>query len=190
MGADTSAPTVVQESHADAGNEKVLVNLTVQSDDSTSQSSNDIKPPPLGAKLFAVFLISCISFGSHWSSGVTGAMKSTIKKQMHITNVQFSLLEASEDFMATLLLIPSGLITDRLGGAGKLPFSSLVHRLIGSHSSVANSRVFRNDRVWKHCLHNWVNSCGRGDNRPLLQVHDWRASGSCSWRHCHADRPV
>jgi nitrate/nitrite transporter NarK len=74
----------------------------------------------LAAKLFAVLLISCISFGSHWSSGVTGAMKSTIKKQMHINNVQFSLLEASEDFMATVLLIPSGLVTDRVGGAGKL----------------------------------------------------------------------
>ncbi|EPS26850.1 hypothetical protein PDE_01790 [Penicillium oxalicum 114-2] len=129
MGADTSAPTVVQESHADAGNEKDLVNLTVQSDDSTSQSSNNIKPPPLGAKLFAVFLISCISFGSHWSSGVTGAMKSTIKKQMHITNVQFSLLEASEDFMATLLLIPSGLITDRLGGAEMIVYGNIVYTI-------------------------------------------------------------
>jgi hypothetical protein len=38
------------------------------------------RPPPLLAKILAVFLISCISFGSHWSSGVTGAMKSTIKK--------------------------------------------------------------------------------------------------------------
>lgn len=49
---------------------------------STSESHNGEakEPPPLAAKLFAVFLISCISFGSHWSSGVTGAMKSTIKK--------------------------------------------------------------------------------------------------------------
>jgi len=38
---------------------------------------------------------------------------------MHINNVQFSLLEASEDFMATVLLLPSGIITDRVGGAGK-----------------------------------------------------------------------
>ena len=86
---------------------------------STTQSGHGKTPPPLAAKLFAVFLISCISFGSHWSSGVTGAMKSTIKKQMHINNVQFSLLEASEDFIATVLLIPSGLLTDRIGGAGK-----------------------------------------------------------------------
>lgn len=88
---------------------------------SATQSNDDKRSPPLAAKLLAVLLISCISFGSHWSSGVTGAMKSTIKKQMHINNVQFSLLEASEDFMATVLLIPSGLVTDRVGGAGKPP---------------------------------------------------------------------
>lgn len=37
---------------------------------------------------------------------------------MDINNVKFSLLEASEDFMATVLLLPSGIITDRVGGAG------------------------------------------------------------------------
>lgn len=39
---------------------------------------------------------------------------------MDINNVQFSLLEASEDFMATVLMLPSGLVTDRVGGAGML----------------------------------------------------------------------
>lgn len=38
---------------------------------------------------------------------------------MHIDNTQFSLLEASENFMATVLLLISGVITDRVGGAGK-----------------------------------------------------------------------
>jgi hypothetical protein len=37
-------------------------------------------------------------------------------KELDITNTQFSLLEASEDFMATVLLPFSGLITDRFGG--------------------------------------------------------------------------
>jgi hypothetical protein len=46
----------------------------------TDASNTGKKPAPLLAKLFTVFLISCISFGSHWSTGVTGAMKSTIKK--------------------------------------------------------------------------------------------------------------
>jgi hypothetical protein len=50
------------------------------SDTASSHRSDGKTPPPLSAKLFAVALIACISFGSHWSSGVTGAMKSTIKK--------------------------------------------------------------------------------------------------------------
>jgi MFS family permease len=37
---------------------------------------------------------------------------------MHVSNTQFSLLEASEDFMATVLLLISGIVTDRVGGAG------------------------------------------------------------------------
>lgn len=44
------------------------------------EDDDDRKPPPLLARLAAVFFISCISFSSHWSSGVTGAMKSTLKK--------------------------------------------------------------------------------------------------------------
>ena len=47
---------------------------------SMSESNDGKRPPPLKARLFAVALIACISFGSHWSSGVTSAMKSTIKK--------------------------------------------------------------------------------------------------------------
>jgi hypothetical protein len=107
------------------------------------------RPPPLLAKILAVFLISCISFGSHWSSGVTGAMKSTIKKvghrshitslqtttnwpkQMHVSNTQFSLLEASEDFMATVLMLISGVITDRIGGAGLLTPLLIPRLLVG-----------------------------------------------------------
>ncbi|PKX88920.1 putative MFS transporter [Aspergillus novofumigatus IBT 16806] len=101
---------------------------------SPSQEEHDTavdgkRPPPLLAKIFAVFLISCISFGSHWSSGVTGAMKSTIKKQMHVSNTQFSLLEASEDFMATVLLLISGVITDRIGGAEMIIYGNAVYTI-------------------------------------------------------------
>ena len=34
----------------------------------------------IGMRLVAVLLVSLIGFGSHWSSGVTSAMKSTLKK--------------------------------------------------------------------------------------------------------------
>ncbi|KAJ5639608.1 uncharacterized protein N7484_007470 [Penicillium longicatenatum] len=94
-----------------------------------SESNNGKRPPPLKARLFAVALIACISFGSHWSSGVTSAMKSTIKKKMDIDNVQFALLEASEDFMATVLLLPSGLLTDRVGGAEMIVYGNIVYTI-------------------------------------------------------------
>ncbi|GLA10825.1 hypothetical protein AnigIFM62618_000422 [Aspergillus niger] len=103
---------------------------SLHSEDNTVVDNADGKrPPPLLAKLIAVFVISCISFGSHWSSGVTGAMKSTLKKQMHITNTQFSLLEASENFMATVLLLPGGIVTDRVGGARMIVYGNIVYTI-------------------------------------------------------------
>ncbi|CAG7954808.1 unnamed protein product [Penicillium salamii] len=98
-------------------------------EESENESDDGKKPPPLVAKLCAVILISCISFGSHWSSGVTGAMKSTIKKKMHIDNTEFSLLEASENFMATVLLLISGVITDRVGGAEMIVYGNAVYTI-------------------------------------------------------------
>lgn len=79
---------------------------------------------PLKWKLTAILLVSAIGFGSHWSSGITGAMKTTMKKELHINNKQFALLEASEDFMVTALMLVSGVITDRIGGAGGLSLTT------------------------------------------------------------------
>ncbi|KAL4926770.1 putative MFS transporter [Aspergillus undulatus] len=98
-------------------------------EDAGAPTMDGKRPPPLLAKLFAVFLISCISFGSHWSSGVTGAMKSTIKKEMNVSNTQFSLLEASEDFMATVLLLVSGVATDRVGGAEMIVYGNIIYTI-------------------------------------------------------------
>jgi hypothetical protein len=38
---------------------------------------------PVKMKLISILLVTAIGFGSHWSSGVTGAMKSTLKKVHH-----------------------------------------------------------------------------------------------------------
>jgi hypothetical protein len=78
----------------------------------------------------SVFLVTLIGFGSQWSSGVTGAMKSTIKKELNINNTQFSLLEASEDFMVTTLMLLSGIVTDRIGGAGMFYALSLLRLML------------------------------------------------------------
>lgn len=95
-----------------------------------SLSTEETKPtPPLYWKFIAVVMISCISFGSSWSSGITGALKSTLKKELDINNKQFSLLEASEDFMVTLLILSSGIVTDRIGGAGAMLYGMLNHSL-------------------------------------------------------------
>ncbi|EQB49385.1 major facilitator superfamily transporter [Colletotrichum gloeosporioides Cg-14] len=106
---------------------------------STSHESN--KPqPPMYWKLAAVIMISCISFGSSWSSGITGALKSTLKKELDINNKQFSLLEASEDFMVTLLILTSGIVTDRIGGAGAMLYGNIIYS-IGSILVAAAAQI-------------------------------------------------
>ncbi|ETS80088.1 hypothetical protein PFICI_07617 [Pestalotiopsis fici W106-1] len=84
---------------------------------SSAASLNEKPPPPWTWKLVAVILVTLVRFGGSWSSGITGAMKTTLKKQLKINNTQYALLEASEDFMTTVLILASGLLTDRLGGA-------------------------------------------------------------------------
>ena len=58
--------------------------ITVLDNSSVSSSqdgpANTLPPVPLQMKLLSVLLVSCIGFGSQWSSGVSSAMKSTMKK--------------------------------------------------------------------------------------------------------------
>lgn len=54
--------------------------VVVVSDDVQPSSPRGSDHIPLRLKIIAVLLISAIGFGGHWSSGVTGAMKSTLKK--------------------------------------------------------------------------------------------------------------
>lgn len=51
------------------------------------QSSSQV---PWGYKILSILLVSGIGFGSSWSSGVTGAMKTTLKKVRNI-NLKFRL---------------------------------------------------------------------------------------------------
>lgn len=107
-----------QEKHVESGNKDNAV-FEVDPSRSDTSSQSDTRPVPLSWKLMSVLLVTLIGFGSQWSSGVTGAMKSTIKEELNINNTQFSLLEASEDFMVTALMMLSGIVTDRIGGAGE-----------------------------------------------------------------------
>jgi len=70
-------PSVHELKHEGDGDGGVVV-VTAAGDGSPTQP-----PPvhiPLHIKITAVLLVSAIGFGAHWSSGVTGAMKSTLKK--------------------------------------------------------------------------------------------------------------
>lgn len=110
---------------------------------STSSSASSIseKPQPSWPwKITAVVLVTLIRFGGSWSAGITGAMKSTLKKQLHINNTQYALLEASEDFIVTVLILFSGLLTDRLGGAGALFYGNIIYS-IGSILVAAAAQV-------------------------------------------------
>lgn len=66
--------------------DKEAQNAVVTALDNSSLSSsqddpaNTLPPVPLQVKLLSVLLVSCIGFGSQWSSGVSSAMKSTMKK--------------------------------------------------------------------------------------------------------------
>lgn len=122
------APSVSPE-HSLGGLEKFPDNtrVTVQplDPDVASADTTDPAPLPLKWKIASVVMVSAIGFGSHWSSGIAGAMKATIKKELHINNVQFSLLSGTEDFTTTVLMLLTGLVTDRIGGAGGLNLQKL-----------------------------------------------------------------
>ncbi|GME48608.1 MFS transporter [Neofusicoccum parvum] len=123
-------------------------------DDSSSQehaSTDDRTPPPLTWKLASVVLISLIGFGSNWSAGITGAMKSTLKKELHINNKQFSLLEASEDFIVTALILWSGVVTDKIGGANAIIYGNIIYSIgsivIASAAQIRSYKTMIGGRV-------------------------------------------
>lgn len=65
-----------------------MIDLSPESPDIKEVVSlSDVESPPstrsqvpLSFKILSVALVAGIGFGSNWSSGVTGAMKSTLKK--------------------------------------------------------------------------------------------------------------
>ena len=121
--AESQAPSQVVEQKGPLASETSL-STPAPEDDGTRR---DTTPVPLSWKLMSVVLVTLIGFGSQWSSGITGAMKSTIKKEMGINNKQFSVLEASEDFMVTALMLFSGIMTDRIGGAGAMLYGNIIY---------------------------------------------------------------
>jgi MFS family permease len=52
-----------------------------------------------------------------------------IGKGLNINNIQFALLEASEDFMVTALVLLSGVVTDRIGGARAILYGNVIYTI-------------------------------------------------------------
>lgn len=74
MDEETKTPAgvvITTDSHSDD------TGTPVQNEDGVSTMSSKV---PWSMKVIAVMLVTAIGFGSHWASGVTGAMKSTLKK--------------------------------------------------------------------------------------------------------------
>lgn len=76
----------MQSSTMDPSAEKALpVNAAAEvkpigdTDSATTENSSK-SPVPLSMKILSIVVVSMIGFGGHWSSGVTGALKSTLKK--------------------------------------------------------------------------------------------------------------
>ncbi|KAF4470245.1 hypothetical protein FALBO_2854 [Fusarium albosuccineum] len=99
------------------------VAAVVERDDAVSEDLGK-KPVPLNMKILSVVVVSMIGFGGHWSSGVTGALKSL--QELHITNTQYAILDSSENFIKTALILVSGVLTDRYGGASTMLWGNAI----------------------------------------------------------------
>jgi hypothetical protein len=74
---------VVGEKEHGTETNKGLVEVELQSSGTSADNASQngtTSLVPLRMKLLSILLVTAVGFGSHWSSGVTGAMKSTLKK--------------------------------------------------------------------------------------------------------------
>ncbi|GAW06351.1 mfs transporter protein [Lentinula edodes] len=121
---ESTLPELVQEQSTE------VIRVTGKAENDTislkSEGGRSTKVP-LSVKILSVAMVTAIGFGSDWSSGVIGAMKSTLKKDLDINNTKYALLSGSEDFMKTALILFSGIITDRIGGAGAMLYGNAIY---------------------------------------------------------------
>ncbi|KAI8321846.1 MFS general substrate transporter [Martensiomyces pterosporus] len=78
-------------------------------------------------QLLALACALLISVGSHYSAHTLGALKSTIKKELDITNTQYGALQSTVSAVNTILPVLGGLFIDAFGTtAGSLIATSLI----------------------------------------------------------------
>ncbi|KPM38852.1 hypothetical protein AK830_g7693 [Neonectria ditissima] len=127
------------EKHPESGTHTVSAVAHEHDDGSDTDGKTSI---PLNMKILSVVVVSMIGFGGHWSSGVTGALKSTLKKELNISNTQYAVLDSSESFIKVTLILLSGALTDRYGGASTMLWGNAVFSagaiLIAAATTVRN----------------------------------------------------
>jgi hypothetical protein len=88
-----------------ASSKKTAEEVVVASIDTSKDEQSDgdrTSVVPLKMKIIAILLVTATGFGSHWSSGVTGAMKSTLKKVCeHYNPFPVSRLTSSSSYTST-----------------------------------------------------------------------------------------
>jgi hypothetical protein len=70
------------------GIEKGIAEVDVTGDAEDGSQTPQTSLVPLRMKLISILLVTAVGFGSHWSSGVTGAMKATLKKVRRYSSSQ------------------------------------------------------------------------------------------------------
>jgi MFS family permease len=115
--------------------EEKAVSLTDDHDDGVEKPQ-----PPWQWKLTAVILVTLIRFGGSWSGGITGSMKSTLKSELHINNAEYALLDATDTFIKSVLILGVGYVTDRFGGARTLFYGNALYS-VGSVLVAAAAQV-------------------------------------------------
>ncbi|EPZ32036.1 MFS general substrate transporter [Rozella allomycis CSF55] len=94
--------------------------------DDNRSSNTFIYPRPI-FKILAILCTLLISFGSHYESHLFASLKSDIKKDMNLTNLQFHLLSALVSIPNTVIPLLGGLFLDAFGSsAGSMLASFLI----------------------------------------------------------------
>ncbi|QDS68560.1 hypothetical protein FKW77_000097 [Venturia effusa] len=146
----TEKPSVLTPPYQD----KAVVNTSIEAvpatptdDDSSSPEQRPAgPPPPLKIKIMAILM------WRDWRNEVNhqeGKEKSRFDtsflisvQQMQIDNTKYALLSASQDFMTTVLMPASGVLTDRMGGAKAMVYGNLIFTL--GYMLIAAATTIRN----------------------------------------------
>lgn len=101
---------------------------------------------------------------------------------MKINNTKYALLSASQDFMVTVLMLASGIVTDRMVGE-----SEKTHEKRRTNILLGRRKGYR---VWKLDIYCWLYFHRSCYDDSQLRVHGVRNRCVCAGRYRHASCAV